>query len=142
MKSIFKDQNGFTLIEVLIALFVFAVGILGLALMQLSAISGNSVANRVTEASVLASDQIERIMTWSYDDGRLEEDNDNTYTLSNGDDVTFDGHEVDAGGNYDLFWNVQENTPATGSKTVEVTVIWFNKGQRKNLSFSTIKIKP
>ena len=142
MKSIFKDQNGFTLIEVLIALFVFAVGILGLALMQLSAINGNSVANRVTEASVLASDQIERIMTWNYDDGRLEEDNDNTYTLSNGDDVIFDGHEVGAGGNYDLFWNVQENTPATGSKTVEVTVIWFNKGQRKNLSFSTIKIKP
>jgi type IV pilus assembly protein PilV len=119
---------------------VFAVGILGLALMQLSAIKGNSVANRVTQASTLASDQIERIMMWDYADGRLDEDNDNTYTLSNGDDETFDGHAADPSGNYDAFWNVQEDTPATGSKTVDVTVIWFNKGQRKELTMSTIKI--
>jgi type IV pilus assembly protein PilV len=135
-----SNADGFTLIEVLITLVVFAVGILGLALMQLSAIKGNSVANRVTQASTLASDQIERIMTWDYADGRLDEDNDNTYTLSNGDDETFDGHEADPSGNYDAFWNVQENTPETGSKTVDVTVIWFDRGQRKELTMSTIKI--
>jgi len=137
-----SDTDGFTLIEVLIALVVFAVGVLGLALMQLSAIKGNSIANRVSQASTLASDQIERIMTWDYGDGRLDEDNDNTYTLSNGDDVTFDGHQADPQGNYDAFWNVQENIPATGSKTVEVTVIWLDRGQRKELTLSTIKIEP
>ncbi len=135
-----SDTDGFTLIEVLITMVIFAVGILGLAMMQLSAIKGNSIANRVTEASTVASDQIERIMTWDYNDGLLDENNDNTYTLSNGNEVTFDGHEAGPSGNYDVFWNVRENTPRTGSKTVDVTVIWFDRGQRKELTMSTIKI--
>ncbi|WP_282755914.1 type IV pilus modification protein PilV [Desulfuromonas thiophila] len=137
-----SDASGFTLIEVLITLVIFAVGILGLALMQLSAIRGNSVANRVTEASNIASDQIEQIFNWNYNDNRLTESTNATYTLTNGANQTADGHQLDTSGNYDLIWNVQENIPAAGSKTVDITVIWFDRGQRKELTFSTIKVAP
>ncbi len=137
--KLLSDSSGFTLIEVLITLVIFAVGILGLALMQISAIKGNSVANQVTEAANIASDQIEQIFSWDYNDNRLEEDTNGTYTLTNGADQVADGHRLDAGGNYDIIWNVQENTPVADSKTVAVTVIWFDKGQRKELTLTTIK---
>ena len=39
-------QDGFTLIEVMIAVAVFAIGILSLSVMQTSAINGNASANR------------------------------------------------------------------------------------------------
>ncbi|MDY0268508.1 type IV pilus modification PilV family protein [Trichloromonas sp.] len=137
--KLLSDSSGFTLIEVLITLVIFAVGILGLALMQISAIKGNSVANRVTEAANIASNQIEQIFSWDYNDNRLEEDTNGIYTLTNGADQVADGHQLDAGGNYDIIWNVQENTPVADSKTVDVTVIWFDKGQSKELILSTIK---
>lgn len=137
-----SGTSGFTLIEVLITLVIFAVGILGLALMQLSAIRGNSVANRLTEASNIATDQIEQMFNWDYNDNRLEGSTNATYNLINGANQIADGHRLDARGNYDIIWNIQENTPAAGSKTVDITVIWFDRGQRKELTFSTIKAAP
>jgi prepilin-type N-terminal cleavage/methylation domain-containing protein len=60
--SILKRQNGFTLLEVIIALVIFAIGILGVAAMQLRAIQGNSSGQRLTEASAEAQAMIESIM--------------------------------------------------------------------------------
>ncbi|MDY0190197.1 MAG: type IV pilus modification protein PilV [Desulfuromonas sp.] len=137
-----KKDSGFTLIEVLIAMVIFAVGILGIAMMQLSAVRGNSVANRVSEASTLASDQIEQMLSWDYSDAELKENNNINYTLADGSNEDFDGHQAGANSNYDIYWNVEENTPAANSKTVEVTVLWFDKGQRKTVSLSTIKVAP
>ncbi|MFH0781613.1 MAG: prepilin-type N-terminal cleavage/methylation domain-containing protein [Pseudomonadota bacterium] len=57
-----KQQKGFTLLEVIIALFIFTLGILGVAAMQLRAIQGNSSGQRLTEATTLAQEVIERIV--------------------------------------------------------------------------------
>lgn len=138
-KTNLNREGGFTLVEVLIALVIFAVGVLGVAMMQLTAIKGNSVANRVTEASTLASGQIEDMLSWSYNDPRLTANHDEEYTLLNGEKRTADGHETADGGNYDLVWDVRDNTPVIGSKTVDLTVIWQHKGTTKTLVLSMIK---
>ena len=57
-----KKQDGFTLIEVLIALTIFAVGLLAIAAMQTSAIRMNSTGNRVTELSTLGIDRLENLI--------------------------------------------------------------------------------
>ena len=54
-----KSENGFTLVEVLIALTIFAIGLLALASMQISAIQGNSTSQRVTAATTLAEGAME-----------------------------------------------------------------------------------
>lgn len=61
-----KNENGFTLIETLIAMVILAVALLGIAQMQLSAMRGNRSSYDLTEASAIASDIIEQmvIMSW------------------------------------------------------------------------------
>jgi len=59
-------EAGFTLIEVLIALFVLAFGILGLTKMQISAIQGNGDAKRFSTATAIGQAQIEALMSLGY----------------------------------------------------------------------------
>ena len=62
-KGTLKKQDGFTLIEVLIALTIFAVGLLAIAAMQTSAIRMNATGNRVTEFSTVGIDKFEDLMS-------------------------------------------------------------------------------
>jgi len=54
--------GGFTLIEVLIAMAIFAIGILGVATMQISSTNGNTSARKHSEASEFAQGQVELLM--------------------------------------------------------------------------------
>lgn len=55
-----RCQRGFSLIEVLVSLAILAVGLLGLALFQTTAIKGNVIASKWTVATELAQDRLER----------------------------------------------------------------------------------
>jgi prepilin-type N-terminal cleavage/methylation domain-containing protein len=53
------DRGGFTLIEVLIAMVVLAVGLLALEAMAIGASRSIATANRMTEYTLIASQQLE-----------------------------------------------------------------------------------
>lgn len=133
------NDAGFTFIEVLVALMIFSVGILGIAMMQLWAIWGNSMANHLTEATVFGSDQIEQMLSWNYDDDRLKSTNNNTYTLPDGNNTIADGHQADSDNFCHAYWQISDNTPVTDSKTIDVTVFWNRKGELKSFSLSAVK---
>jgi len=62
-----KDKTGgYTLIEVLIAVAIFSIGILGVGTMQLRSTGGNTNARIGTEASVWAQDRVETLMLLPY----------------------------------------------------------------------------
>ncbi len=134
-----NNDTGFTLMEVLIALMVFSIGVLGVALMQIAAIRGNSWANDLSEATVFGSNQIEQILSWDYDDSRLDSTNNNSYTLPDGTTAVVDGSQMDSTSSYHACWQVTDNTPVTGSKTIDLTVYWNQKGQLKRFSLQTVK---
>ncbi|WP_321370656.1 prepilin-type N-terminal cleavage/methylation domain-containing protein [uncultured Desulfuromusa sp.] len=154
MTSTCENQNGFTLVELLIALTIFAVGILGVASMQLTSITGNGKANRVTEASTLVADQIETFLSLDYDDAALDDtdaDGTNQDADSDGDDddggnfglddvtvASADGNAMSIDGNYQLFWNIAVDFPAAGMKTVNVIV--DPPGAGRNVSMSIVKV--
>lgn len=69
-------QQGFTLLEVLIAMVVIAVGLLGLLAMQVYSVKGNDSAYLRSQATILAYDLVdtmraghEATMDGDYDDG-------------------------------------------------------------------------
>ena len=83
-----RNHSGFTLLEILVATAVLAFGILAVGSMQVTSIRQNAHANRVTEASILARDQLERLMAFPYDNAALDEgesqkdDSPTGYTIS------------------------------------------------------------
>jgi len=136
MMSMNLKEKGFTLIELMIAMIVLGIGILALIEMQVAAMSGNSSANQMTIATTLAQDQIERLKGLSFFDAALTDTNaGNNGALTNPtDDESFDLTDAsnpmnESGGTtglrrYRRFWNIADNTPIQGVKTVVVFVYW------------------
>lgn len=56
-----KNTSGFTLIEVLIALVILSIGLLGMAGIQLKGLRGTTSSTLRSEASIMANDIAERI---------------------------------------------------------------------------------
>ncbi|MCP4350882.1 MAG: hypothetical protein GY795_35910 [Desulfobacterales bacterium] len=55
-------EKGFSLIEVMTAILIIIIGLLAVASLQITAINGNSSANRESTAVTKAADQIEKII--------------------------------------------------------------------------------
>ena len=65
-RSDLAKQDGFTLIEVLVAITILAVGLLALALMQTTAIKANALSSKSTMATQLAQDRLETFKNVSF----------------------------------------------------------------------------
>jgi len=95
------NNQGLTLIEVIFALSIFAIGILAVSTLAISSVNSNASSRRLTEATTLAEDRLERLMTLPYD------------TIS-------DGQTNDSG--YNITWTVLEDDIIEKSKSITVTV--------------------
>ena len=118
--------KGFTLIEVLIVMAIFSIGILAVAAMQVTSTKGNASARRITEATALAETQIENLMQLSYEDDDLDPANN-----------PHPGPQDP----YSMYWDVTEvDLDANGtndSKIVDVTVSW-DYGTERSVSIQYI----
>ena len=128
-------EKGFTILEVLIGVVILGIGLLGLIEMQVAAVTGNTSANLMSVATTLAQDQIEKLRNLSFTDPNLADIVANNATLGNPPNIASIDHADpnnpidDSGGTTGLrrylrFWNIADNTPITGVKTVVVFVYW------------------
>ena len=99
-----RGQQGFSLIEVLIAMAIFSVGILAVGAMQITSTNSNAGARIHTEEYTWVVDQIERMTALGYDDA----------------DLTAGDHSATRGP-YTVDWTVVDDTPVTGAKRITVT---------------------
>ena len=65
------DDRGFTFVELLIVIAIFAIGILAVASMQVTSINTNASARMSGEATALAANQLETLMASGYTDDAL-----------------------------------------------------------------------
>ena len=63
-----RDTNGFTILEVLMAMGIMSIGLLAVAAMQVSAVNNNKTGNTYTQAVSLARAQLETIKNGDIDD--------------------------------------------------------------------------
>lgn len=133
------NKEGFTLIEVLVAVVLFTVGILAANAMQISSIKGNSKAQRITESANWASDRVEFLLGLDYTDGDLDDDDgDGDGGLD--DIVSPDGTFTSPDGLYTVFWNVAEDYPMPNIKTVQIIVDRTDVVLQKKTEFLYYKI--
>ena len=64
--SLITNKAGFTLIEALIAVLILAIGLLGVALMQVTTITGNTFSREMSTATTLGQDMLEKLISFDY----------------------------------------------------------------------------
>jgi type IV pilus assembly protein PilV len=124
-QTIHHQSDGFTLIEVLIAITIFAVGILGVAGMQMTATKGHIAAGNLTHNVMVAQSQEEDLLMTPYHDADLlsagthvpDQDADG---VDNDSDGTVD--EAGETGPITVTYVVDEDTPVLNTKTITMTV--------------------
>jgi prepilin-type N-terminal cleavage/methylation domain-containing protein len=109
MILLINEKKGFTLIEAMIALAIFSIGILGVAAMQVIAINGNGIARIQTDATGKTVDWTERLQGREYTSENTHND------LVNGD------HGPVTDGAYEITWNVS-NGPINETKLIQVRI--------------------
>lgn len=115
------SQKGFTLLELLIALTIFAVGLLSIAQMQDVAIQGNSTSNVRTEATSLAQGILENILMRSTTDSLFSSDTSTGNSTSTG-DPPWTSYPMESVTNYTATYQVRTNKPVQDVAKITVTV--------------------
>ena len=105
-----KSQYGFTLLEVLVAIVILTIGLLGTAGLTTGVIRGNHYSKNITSATAAAQTQLESIKSSGY---------------ANATTTNFPSDTVTMGGmTFTRTTTVTNSSPAANMKTVSVTVSW------------------
>ena len=122
-----RDNKGFTLIEIMIAIFILVVALLGLISVTVMVIKGNSFSKTMTTATTLAKDKMEEMKNLGYSG------------TSSSDITTTEGYNSIT--NYPTYkrdTKIDVASPAAGMKTIEVKVEWKWQGTDRNVTLKSI----
>jgi prepilin-type N-terminal cleavage/methylation domain-containing protein len=124
-----KNQRAFTLIEILIAMAIFSIGILGMVSLQISTARNTKTGNVVTQAAMLARNQIETLKRVT-----------DVTTLASGTETDIDP-QGNPGGIFDRSWTISNPLGGGNTRQIAVTVSWHHKGGNRSVELSTITKK-
>ncbi len=143
MKKDALTQQGFTLVEVLVAIVILAIGIAAVTTMQVTGIKGNTKASHLTVASDWSASQMEQMYAWKYDNDLLKDD-----TAPNGvagldeTGATADGGPiVSPDGYYTIYWNVADDILMPDTKSIRVILEREDNGILQTVTMNYLKAK-
>lgn len=118
-------ERGFTMVEVLVALAIMAVGLIGILALQRGAVSASGYSRRATEAAILAEDKLEELRTAPL------------AVIDDVDRVDASGLE-NPDGPFDRAWSIGM-PDAAGLSTITVAVTWNEADGAHTLTFRTLR---
>jgi type IV pilus assembly protein PilV len=122
-------NRGFTLIEIMIAIAIFSIGILAVAQMQLSSSKNTTNGNITTVAAMLARDKMEELKS---------EDISTLVTGNYNDPNNPVDQNGNAGGIFARNWEITNPLGGTGSRQIKVTVSFSRRGQMRRVELISI----
>ena len=130
-----SDKKGFTLLETLIALSIFSLGIMGVAGLQVISMFNDDMAHKTTCLSVAAAESLEYIMAIPYDDTLLK-DLDGGYFPSNPDHGPY---QIDVPQST-IEWEVDDEFPTPNTKRIRITVrLTGHNGRSQSIAYDYIR---
>jgi prepilin-type N-terminal cleavage/methylation domain-containing protein len=126
-----RTEQGFTLVEVMVAMVVLSLALFELGRMQIVSLRTTASASRLSQATSIAQDRVEQLMALAYNAPSL------TDTTPVGQQTTYTDANPPAG--YVVMWDVDTNNPVIDTKTVNVRVTWSNLGRTKTFALSLQK---
>lgn len=145
------NQRGFSLVEVVIALSIFTVGLLAVASMQMQSVSGNFSARNASESSYLAQNMVNELSFRPYAHADLisDVDGDGTVEIELTEDLNGNGSIDDddvhsqvinsVEGNYVFRWGVDDNVTLDNTKTITLDVQYPGGGVQKQTRLVFVK---
>ena len=127
IRTTVKTQKGLSLIELMIAMSVLALGMLAAASMQYSAVRNNTTGNVHTQAAMLAEAQLEILKNQDIDSA----------ALAPGDysDPTPIDENGNPGGIYNRSWRI--DPLGASARRIRVTVQWRKFGDPRSVVLRT-----
>ena len=125
-----KNSKGYMLMEALISIAIFAIGFLAVATLVFSATRNNTNGNLLTQANMLARQQLEQLKNTA-DITTLPT------ALTTFSDGPLDGNG-NPGGIYTRTWTIQDALGYNTSREIQVTVTWTRRGQNRSIVLSTL----
>jgi type IV pilus assembly protein PilV len=118
IRTMVRAQKGFSLIELLIAMSILAIGMLAAASMQYSAVRNNTTGNVGTQATMLAEAQLEMLKNQDIDSAAL--------VPGDYSDATPVDENGNPGGIYNRSWKIEPLGAA--ARRIRVSVQWNKFG--------------
>jgi type IV pilus assembly protein PilV len=163
--------RGFSLLEVLLGVTVFMIGMLGVTALNISSLKSNTFAGNMSEAVIVAGDKLEELMTLDYDDlveraddvdgnGKEQDLNNNglddddpedgaddidgieNFGLNDfGPDADYSEEGIGKNSMYDVYWNIAEDEPLENTKRVNVIVRWQIKESWRQINMTMVRVR-
>jgi type IV pilus assembly protein PilV len=121
------NQRGFSLIEILIAITVFAIGILAVGI----GLSYTDPLNFDNDDDGTDQDL----------DNDGDDDSGNNFGLDDANATVADHNDPNnpVDGRYNIFWNIATDHPMNNIKEIGVIITWTDKGAPKKVSITSMK---
>ena len=107
MKKFWGNKEGFTLVEIMVAIIVLAIGLLSFFALNMAIIKSNVFSKAITYATNLAQEKIEQLKNTPY--ANITNQTETGIGLNNA---------------FTRTTTVQEGVPQANMKTITVTVTW------------------
>ena len=116
-------EDGFTLLEVIIAIAILTFGLLAVASMQSAAIRGNYLGYRVTEGATLAQDRMEFLLGQPFGSLTVGTDQPDPDPISPNTRITYDVAPVPGGANALVITVKVQPVTGGGKRSTELTCV-------------------